>query len=242
MFGGSVDLNPDFRFETKGRLTPTGYLIEMRIPFKSLRFPNGAQKWGIQVVRNIPGRAAEDTWTDAQRGASSMLAQSGLLAGIEDVERGVVTDLQPFITEAVSGRRATDGSFGRDNGTFDAGLNVRFGFPSFAAEGTVNPDFSQVESDAGLVTVNERFTLFLPERRPFFLERLELFATPGQLVSSRQLASPVAGRDPPGGGEWPGGGSGGRHGRDEPPAGGMGGARARPVLLGAQTFQDAARG
>ena len=193
MFGGSVDLNPDFRFETKGRLTPTGYLIEMRIPFKSLRFPNGAQKWGIQVVRNIPGRAAEDTWTDAQRGASSMLAQSGLLAGIEDVERGVVTDLQPFITEAVSGRRATDGSFGRDNGTFDAGLNVRFGFPSFAAEGTVNPDFSQVESDAGLVTVNERFTLFLPERRPFFLEGIELFATPGQLVYSRQIANPVAG-------------------------------------------------
>lgn len=193
MFGGSVDLNPDFRFETKGRLTPTGYVVEMRIPFKSLRFPGGVQNWGIQVVRNIPGRAAEDTWTDAQRGASSMLAQSGHLVGIENVERGVVTDLQPFITEAVSGTRGTDGRFDRDNGTFDAGLNLRFGFPSFAVEGTVNPDFSQVESDAGLVTVNERFTLFLPERRPFFLEGIELFATPGQLVYSRRIANPIAG-------------------------------------------------
>lgn len=193
MFGGSVDLNPDFRFETKGRLTPTGYVVEMRIPFKSLRFPGGVQNWGIQVVRNIPGRAAEDTWTDAQRGASSMLAQSGHLVGIENVERGVVTDLQPFITEAVSGSRTGDGRFDRDNGTFDAGLNLRFGFPSFAVEGTVNPDFSQVESDAGLVTVNERFTLFLPERRPFFLEGIELFATPGQLVYSRRIANPIAG-------------------------------------------------
>lgn len=193
MFGGSVDLNPDFRFETRGRLTPTGYVVEMRIPFKSLRFPNGEQRWGIQVVRNSPGRSAEDTWTDAQRGQSSLLAQSGVLTGIDGIERGVVTDLQPFITEAVSGTRDAAGDFTRDNGTFDAGLNARLGFSSFALEGTINPDFSQVESDAGLVTINERFTLFLPERRPFFLEGIELFATPNQLVYSRQIANPIAG-------------------------------------------------
>ncbi len=75
----------------------------------------------------------------------------------------------------------------------DAGLNARLGFSSFALEGTINPDFSQVESDAGLVTVNERFALFLPERRPFFLEGIELFATPNQLVYSRQIANPIAG-------------------------------------------------
>ncbi|MEP7382874.1 MAG: DUF5916 domain-containing protein [Gemmatimonadota bacterium] len=193
MFGGSVDLNPDFRYETRGRLTPTGYVIEMRIPFKSLRFPNGEQRWGIQVVRSIPGRSAEDTWTDAQRGASSLLAQSGVLVGMEGIERGVVTDLQPFITESVAGGRDSNGDFRRDGGKFDAGLNARLGFSSFAVEGTINPDFSQVESDAGLVTVNERFTLFLPERRPFFLEGIELFATPNQLVYSRQIANPIAG-------------------------------------------------
>ena len=193
MFGGSVDLNPDFRFETRGRLTATGYVVEMRIPFKSLRFPSGAQQWGVQVVRNVPARSAEDTWTDAQRGASSLLAQSGLLVGIDNVERGVVTDLQPFVTAAVAGARTADGRFTRDNGTYDAGLNARLGFSSFAVEATVNPDFSQVESDAGLVTVNERFTLFLPERRPFFLEGIELFATPNQLVYSRRIANPIAG-------------------------------------------------
>ncbi len=193
MFGGSVDLNPDFRYETSGRLTETGYVVEMRVPFKSLRFPDGPQVWGIQVVRNIPSRSAEDTWTDVQRGASSFLAQSGRLTGIEQVERGVVTDLQPFLTEVVSGERRPDGRFVRGGGDFDAGLNARFGFPSLAIDATVNPDFSQVEADAGLVTVNERFTLFLPERRPFFLEGIELFATPGQLVYSRRIANPIAG-------------------------------------------------
>ncbi|MEO6443776.1 MAG: DUF5916 domain-containing protein [Gemmatimonadaceae bacterium] len=194
IFGGSVDLNPDFQFETAGRRTSTGFVIEMRIPFKSLRFPTGEQRWGLQVVRDIPGRSAQDTWTDARRGSASLLAQSGELVGIEDIDRGVVTDIQPFITEAIVGSRdPVTGTFTRDNGTFDAGVNVRLGFPSFAIDATVNPDFSQVESDAGLVTVNERFTLFLPERRPFFLEGIELFATPGQLVYSRRIANPIAG-------------------------------------------------
>ncbi|MCC6318910.1 MAG: carbohydrate binding family 9 domain-containing protein [Gemmatimonadaceae bacterium] len=195
MFGGGVDLNPDFRFETKGQLTESGYLIEMRIPFKSLRFPAAdPQQWGIQVVRQIPGRNAEDTWTDAQRGASSFLAQSGTLTGITQVERGVVTDVQPFVTQSFAGSRdAATGAFTRSDRQFDAGVNLRLGFPAIAIDATINPDFSQVEADAGLVTVNERFALFLPERRPFFLEGIELFATPNQLVYSRTIANPIAG-------------------------------------------------
>ncbi|MGQ0647045.1 MAG: DUF5916 domain-containing protein [Gemmatimonadaceae bacterium] len=195
MFGGGVDLNPDFRFETQGRLTPGGYVVEMRIPFKSLRFPaTEPQQWGIQIVRHIPGRTAEDTWTDAKRGASSFLAQSGTLTGIEQVERGVVTDVQPFVTQSFSGELdPSSGRFSRDQRTFDGGVNIRFAFPSLALDGTLNPDFSQVEADAGLVTVNERFALFLPERRPFFLEGIDLFATPNQLVYTRTIANPVAG-------------------------------------------------
>ena len=194
MFGGSVDLNPDFQFQTSGRRTSTGYVIEMRIPFRSIRFSSDdVQQWGIQVLRNIPSRSAEDTWTDAQRGASSFLAQSGTLAGIEKVVRGVVTDIQPFVTGASAGAPNARGSFTRSAMQGDGGVNVRLGFPTLAIDGTINPDFSQVEADAGLVTVNERFTLFLPERRPFFLEGIELFATPNQLVYSRRIANPIAG-------------------------------------------------
>ena len=194
MFGGSVDLNPDFQFQTSGRRTSTGYVIEMKIPFRSIRFSSEkVQSWGIQVVRNIPSRSAEDTWTDAQRGASSFLAQSGTLAGIERVNRGVVKDVQPFVTGVSAGAVNGAGRFRQGPLKGDGGVNLRLGFPALAIDGTINPDFSQVEADAGLVTVNERFALFLPERRPFFLEGIELFATPNQLVYSRTIANPIAG-------------------------------------------------
>lgn len=194
MFGGSSDLNPDFQFQTSGRRTSTGYVIEMKIPFRSIRFSSEkVQTWGIQVLRAIPSRSAEDTWTDAQRGASSFLAQSGTLTGIERVNRGVVTDIQPFVTGSSAGGINGAGAFRRGPLNGDGGVNVRLGFPSLAIDGTINPDFSQVEADAGLVTVNERFALFLPERRPFFLEGIELFATPNQLVYSRTIANPIVG-------------------------------------------------
>ena len=75
----------------------------------------------------------------------------------------------------------------------DAGLNLRLGFTSYAFDGTINPDFSQVESDAGQVTVNERFALFYPEKRPFFLEGIELFGSPNTLVYTRRIVDPKAG-------------------------------------------------
>ena len=74
-----------------------------------------------------------------------------------------------------------------------AGANLRLGFTNFSLDATVNPDFSQVESDEGQVTVNERFALFFPEKRPFFLEGIELFATPNQLVYTRRIIDPIAG-------------------------------------------------
>ncbi|MCC7052834.1 MAG: carbohydrate binding family 9 domain-containing protein [Gemmatimonadaceae bacterium] len=194
MFGGSVDFAPDFQFVTSGRRTATGYVIEMKIPFRSIRFSaEQVQTWGIQVLRSIPSRTAEDTWTDAQRGASSFLAQSGTLTGIERVNRGVVTDVQPFVTGASVGSENGAGHFTRGPMRGDAGVNLRLGFPSLAIDGTINPDFSQVEADVGLVTANERFALFVPERRPFFLEGIELFATPNQLVYSRTIDNPIAG-------------------------------------------------
>ena len=75
----------------------------------------------------------------------------------------------------------------------DAGLNLRLGFSSFAFDATINPDFSQVESDVGQVTVNERFALFFPEKRPFFLEGIELFGSPQTLVYTRRIVDPKAG-------------------------------------------------
>jgi hypothetical protein len=86
-----------------------------------------------------------------------------------------------------------DGTFGRGATEVEPGVNLRLGMTNVSVDATVNPDFSQVESDAGQVTANQRFALFYPEKRPFFLEGIELFSTPNQLVYTRQIASPIAG-------------------------------------------------
>ena len=194
MFGGNIDFNPDFRFESKGQLTDSGYVIEVRIPFKSLRFPaSEPQTWGINVVRNNQATGFEDTWTNARRATASFLSEAGTLTGISKIERGITTEVQPFVTAQWNGARTGVGRFERDDVNPDAGVNLKVAFPTITLDATVKPDFSQVESDAGLVTVNERFALFFAEKRPFFLEGIELFNTPNQLVYTRQIASPIGG-------------------------------------------------
>lgn len=192
--GGTTDLNPDFLWESKGHLTPDGYVVEIRIPFKSLRFSGDDPKaWGIQVIRTVQRTGYQDAWTDLRRANASFLLQDGTLADIHDIHRGVVVEAQPFVTGAVSGLRDSTGSFTRGSLRTEFGANVKLGFSSFSVDATANPDFSQVESDAGQVTLNQRFALFYPEKRPFFLEGIELFATPNQLVYTRQIQDPVGG-------------------------------------------------
>jgi len=195
MFGGGTDLSPDFLFESKGRITSEGYVVEVRIPFKSLRFSNAAeQTWGLNIERNVQRTGFKDTWTDTRRAGASFLAQSGTITGLRDLERGVVLEAQPFLTASAPGtRNALSGAFERASPEPDAGLNLRVGFTNFTVDATANPDFSQVETDEGQVTVNERFALFFPEKRPFFLEGIELFNTPGQLIYTRQIVDPIAG-------------------------------------------------
>ena len=195
LFSGSVDRNPDYVWQSKGRTTAEGYQVEIRIPFKSLRFRGGGpQSWGLNIVRTTQRTGYEDTWTDTRRASSSFLAQSGTLTGLHDLERGIVTELSPFVTASLGGvRDPGTGIFDRGDVDPSAGANLRLGFTNFSLDATVNPDFSTVESDEGQVTVNERFALFFPEKRPFFLEGIELFATPNQLVYTRRINDPIAG-------------------------------------------------
>ena len=195
LFGGNVDKNPDYTFESKGRVTDFGYTVEMRIPFKSLRYTGTApQTWGLNIKRKIQRTGYEDTWTDVRRASASFLAQSGAITGLHDLRRGVVTEVQPVVTSTAAGLRlAPNDAFRRGSVELDPSMNVHFGLPNVAIDATINPDFSQVESDAGLVTINERFALFVPEKRPFFLEGVELFSTPNQLVYTRTIVEPIAG-------------------------------------------------
>jgi hypothetical protein len=192
---GSIDKNPDFIWESKGRITDQGYEIEIRIPFKSLRYPGGErQTWGFNVTRIVQRTGYTDTWTDVRRANASFIGQEGAIAGLHDLRHGVTVEAQPFVTATADGSRSpATGEFDREDVDPDAGLNLRLGFTSYALDATLNPDFSQVESDEGQVTVNERFALFFPEKRPFFLEGIELFGTPQTLVYTRRIVDPKAG-------------------------------------------------
>ena len=192
---GGIDKNPDFTWESKGRITDGGYEIEIRIPFKSLRYRGGEpQSWGLNVTRVVQRTGYTDTWTDVRRANASFLGQEGAISGLHDLHHGATMEAQPFVTATANGARDDlSGSFERDDVDPDAGLNFRLGFSSFALDATANPDFSQVESDEGQVTVNERFALFFPEKRPFFLEGIELFGSPQTLVYTRRIVNPKGG-------------------------------------------------
>jgi hypothetical protein len=186
------DLSPDFVFDSKGRLTPEGYEVEVRIPFKSLRYQASKQQdWGLNLIRRVQSSGHEDSWAPARRAGTSFLAQAGTLAGISDLHPGLILDLNPVVTAKSDGARSASG-WSYDTGRPEVGGNVRWGVTSnLTLNGTVNPDFSQVEADASQFTYDPRTAIFFPEKRPFFLEGIEQFTTPNNLVYTRRVASPV---------------------------------------------------
>ncbi|HEU5218539.1 MAG TPA: DUF5916 domain-containing protein [Gemmatimonadales bacterium] len=192
----SPDINPDFVFQSKGRVTEAGYEIEIRIPFKSLRYASAnPQSWGFNVLRKVQSRGYEYSWAPARRAAASYLAQVGRLTGLTDMRRGVVLDVTPVVTGRVAGARAPAGGYDYDAHDLQHprfGANVRWGITTnLTLNGTVRPDFAEVESDAGQLVADPRQALLFPEKRPFFLEGSEQFAVPGNLIYTRRILSPL---------------------------------------------------
>ena len=187
------DYSQDFVFQSKGRVTERGYDVEMRIPFKSLRYQSQPQQdWGIHVTRVAPQQGIEDSWAPARRDAASFLAQAGRLKSLTDLRRGLVLDLNPIATAKLDGQSDAAG-WAYDASRPELGMNLRWGItPNLTMNGTVNPDFSQVESDAGQFSFDPRQALFFPEKRPFFLDGIEQFATPNNLIYTRRVAAPIA--------------------------------------------------
>jgi hypothetical protein len=189
----SADLSPDFVFQSRGRVTSSGYEVEIRIPFKSLRYPSLAtQRWGLHVVRSVQSTGSEDSWVPARRDAASFLAQAAVLEGLTDLRRGLVLDLNPVVTGKSEGE--PDGASWRyATGRPEVGFNVRWGVtPNLTLNGTANPDFSQVEADASQFVFDPRSALFFAEKRPFFLESSEQFSVPNNLIYTRRIVSPLA--------------------------------------------------
>lgn len=190
---GQNDLSPDFRWQSKGRLTDYGYEVEIRIPFSGIRFPVATnQRWGLQINRKVQHSGYEETWTPALKGAASFIAQAGELNGLTNIEHGQVIELNPELTNTVNGTPPPSAKTGwaySANPTI--GGNIKWGIGSnFVLNGTVKPDFSQVEADATQIAADQRFALFYPERRPFFVEGSDQFNVPNTLVYTRRIVRP----------------------------------------------------
>jgi hypothetical protein len=187
------DLSPDYVFQSHGRVTPWGYEVEVRIPFKSLRYqPNQPQDWSLNIVRQIKHSGFEDSWFPARRASATFIGQSGNLIGLSGMHRGLVVDINPEATGKATGAPTASG-YNYDMGNPQIGGNVRWGVTdNLNLNGTIKPDFSQVESDAGQLAFDPRLALFFSEKRPFFLEGSELFQVPQNLIYTRRIVQPVA--------------------------------------------------
>ena len=189
----TADLSPDYIFQSKGRVTERGYEVEIRIPFKSLRYQSAAeQTWGIHVTRLVQHSGYEDSWAPARRSSASFLAQSGRLVGLTDLRRGLVLDMNPSVTSRTTGQR--DGSgWEYVGGSPEVGGTARWGVTNnLSMTAAANPDFSQIEADAGQLLFDPRDERFFQEKRPFFLDGIEQFTTPNNLVYTRRVVQPVA--------------------------------------------------
>src|SRR6266446_482326 len=197
--GGAVvgreqpDLSPDFVFQSRGRVTDWGYEVEVRIPFKSIRYqPRQPQDWRLNIVREVKHSGSEDSWFPARRANATFIGQSGNLVGLSGMHRGLVVDLNPEATGKASGAPTPSG-YRYDLGNPQVGGNIRWGVSdNLTLNGTIKPDFSQVETDAGQLAFDPRQALFFPEKRPFFLEGSELFQVPQSLIYTRRIVQPVA--------------------------------------------------
>lgn len=187
----TLDLSPDFVYQSKGHRTAWGFEVELRIPFKTLRYQTlDPQDWSVNVIRVVQATGHQLTWTRVLQTQASFLAQSDTLTGLTGLHRGLVLDVTPEVTSTVAGAPQPSG-WAYSGGDPRVGATVRWGLTAnLTLNGTVRPDFSQVEADVPQIQFDPRFALNYPEKRPFFLDGLELFQTPIQLIYTRRLVDP----------------------------------------------------
>jgi len=200
------DNSPDFFWEAAAKITSKGWQLEMRIPFASIRYldPN-PDHWGVLLYRNRPRDFRYQYFTSKlPRGRDCFICSSRELTGLEGLPKGAHWVAAPYLSGSRvetpvdgPGSRLTDGA-----SDVTGGLDFKYlPSPDTVIDATINPDFSQIESDTAKITANERFALFQPERRPFFLESVDLFSTPIQAVYTRTFTDPKWGARATGGSE-----------------------------------------
>ncbi len=196
--GQTDDYSFDTLWHSEGRLTSDGYVVWMAIPFKSLRFSNEeVQRWGIAVSRQIVRNNEVAYWPYVTQRMQGLVQQFATLEGLEHISPGRNVQLIPYGLFARA--RFLDRSDPNNpqiltKNDFRGGLDAKVvARDALTFDVTVNPDFNQVESDEPQVTINQRFEVFFPEKRPFFIENAGFFQTPLNLFFSRRIFDPQFG-------------------------------------------------
>lgn len=215
--GQGADFSVDIVMESKGVIQDWGWSVEVKIPFKSLRYTAGKGKmWGFNAARNIDRFNDEfDQWLPDDRNISGFLVKHGKITGLDEIKTERTLEIVPSVTISQTGNRkrtipnsgfnpigAYDPVFNpggvRDPGKFtndpvkhDIGVNLKYTItPNVTLDAAINPDFAEIEADAAVVTANQRFPIFFEEKRPFFLEGKEIFQSPLQPFYSRTIVDP----------------------------------------------------
>ncbi|MDQ3321540.1 MAG: carbohydrate binding family 9 domain-containing protein [Acidobacteriota bacterium] len=211
--GQGADFSVDIVMESKGVIEDWGWSVEVKIPFKSLRYSAGKGKlWGFNAGRNIDRLNDEfNSWMPDDRNVSGVLIKHGKLAGLDEIKTERTLEIVPSVTIGETGRRfrsipryilnnpATNpGGSLLDRGRFvnqpinqDIGVNFKLNVtPNVTLDAAYNPDFAEIEADAPVVSANQRFPIFFQEKRPFFLEGSEIFQSPLQVFYSRTIIDP----------------------------------------------------
>jgi len=194
---------PDNSFDTvwrtDARLNSQGYMELFEIPFKSLRFePAREQTWGIMLTRVIPRNTEHSFCPPNSMNTQGWLTKEGAIEGFKDISPGRNLQFIPYTSmrafRALDATNPAGDFFGGRQFEPKEGLDSKIVIhDSLVLDSTINPDFAQVESDDPQVTVNQRFEVFFPEKRPFFQENSNFFQTPINLLFTRRIVDPMYG-------------------------------------------------
>lgn len=197
--GQGWDPNFDTVYRTEVKRNPRGYIAFIAVPFRSMRFPTvPVQEWGILLNRFI-ARTREDTfWPRYTQRIQGRTNQMGKLDGLEQISSGKNLQIVPYTAFVNSKLLETNPDmpsvFKTRDADLRAGMDLKYVWrDKLTLDLTANPDFSQVESDDAQVLVNQRFEVFFPEKRLFFIENSSYFQTPIQLLFTRRIVKPDAG-------------------------------------------------
>src|SRR4030065_1847563 len=188
----------DMIWQSEAKIYNDKWVMEMSVPFKSLRFPNSEeQKWKLHFIRTRPRESRQqNSWAPISRDNPSLFSQAGFLTGIKNIKSGKNLEILPYVLRSQAGYLSDDtipnSDFKNEKIKGDAGVGIKYGITSnLTLDFALNPDFSQVESDADQIDVNTTFALFYPEKRPFFLEGNEIFSTPINVAYTRSINDPL---------------------------------------------------